>query len=205
MKHFIMGLILAVVSIGASAAPSISEDQLRRIAAIALEQQAEKPEPAKAEQKAVVKIEPKPEVSISEKSEATRKEVSEWADMLSGVVVGTAQKVGFAVNEFVRTPVGLVVTGVIVYKAIGKDAIRFFLSSMIWVMTCIVSVLFFRHRPRRIKTNVQYDNFPMLFGLWNRRVVKSYDTREVGDVGFIFLGAAAFIIGSAISAFAVFA
>ena len=34
MKHFIMGLILAVVSIGASAAPSISEDQLRRIAAI---------------------------------------------------------------------------------------------------------------------------------------------------------------------------
>mgnify|MGYP003693173661 CR=1 FL=1 len=52
-----MGLILAVVSIGASAAPSISEDQLRRIAAIALEQQAEKAEPAKAEQKAVVKIE----------------------------------------------------------------------------------------------------------------------------------------------------
>ena len=201
MKHFIMGLILAVVSIGASAAPSISEDQLRRIAAIALEQQAEKPEPAKAP----VKIASKPEASISEKSEATRKEVSEWADMLSGVVVGTAQKVGFAVNEFVRTPVGLVVTGVIVYKAIGKDAIRFFLSSMIWVMTCIVSVLFFRHRPRRIKTNVQYDNFPMLFGLWNRRVVKSYDTREVGDVGFIFLGAAAFIIGSAISAFAVFA
>ena len=96
-----MGLILAVVSIGASAAPSISEDQLRRITAIALEQQAEKPEPAKAEQKAVVKIESKPEVSISEKSEATRKEVSEWADMLSGVVVGTAQKVGFAVNESV--------------------------------------------------------------------------------------------------------
>lgn len=48
MKHFIMGLILAVVSIGASAAPTISDDQLRRIAAIALEQQAEKPEPAKA-------------------------------------------------------------------------------------------------------------------------------------------------------------
>ena len=39
MKNFIMGLILAVLSIGASVALSISEDQLRRIAAIALEQQ----------------------------------------------------------------------------------------------------------------------------------------------------------------------
>lgn len=199
-----MGLILAVVSFGAFAAPSINEDQLRRIAAIALEQQAEKPAPTKVSE--VVKIEQvKPDTTISEKSEATRKEVSEWADMLSGVVVGTAQKVGFAVNDFVRTPVGLVVTGVIVYKAIGKDMIRLFLSSMIWVMSCIVSVLFFRHRPRYIKTNVQYDNFPMLFGLWNRRVVKSFDTHEDGDVGFIFLGAAAFVIGSAISAFTVFA
>ena len=58
MKNFIMGLILAVVSIGASAAPTISDDQLRRIAAIALEQQAEKPEPAKAP----VKIASKPEL-----------------------------------------------------------------------------------------------------------------------------------------------
>lgn len=201
MKNFIMGLILAVVSIGASAAPTISDDQLRRIAAIALEQQAEKPEPAKAP----VKIASKPEASISEKSEATRKEVSEWADMLSGIVVGTAQKVGFAVNEFVRTPVGLVVTGVIVYKAIGKDMIKLFFAGAMWIVTCIVSAMFFRHRPRLVRTSVVYENTPALFGLWNRRVLKSYDIREDGDIGYIFLGAAAFVIGTLLSSMPIFA
>lgn len=200
MKNFIMGLILAVVSIGAFAAPTISDDQLRRIAAIALEQQAEKPEPANAP----VKIASKPEASISEKSEATRKEVSEWADMLSGIVVGTAQKVGFAVNEFVRTPVGLIVTAVIVYKAIGKDLIKLFFAGAIWVVACIVSAMFFRHRPRRIRTDVVYENIPMLFGLWNRRVVKSYDVRDVGDIGYIFLGSAAFVIGTLFAAMPIF-
>lgn len=201
MKNFIMGLILAVVSIGAFAAPTISDDQLRRIAAIALEQQAEKPEPANAP----VKIASKPEASISEKSEATRKEVSEWADMLSGIVVGTAQKVGFAVNEFVRTPVGLVVTGVIVYKAIGKDMIKLFFAGAMWIVTCIVSAMFFRHRPRLIRTGAVYENTPVLFGLWNRRVLKSYDTREEGDIGYIFLGAAAFVIGTLLSSMPIFA
>lgn len=201
MKNFIMGLILVVVSIGASATPTISDDQLRRIAAIALEQQAEKPEPANAP----VKIASKPEASISEKSEATRKEVSEWADMLSGIVVGTAQKVGFAVNEFVRTPVGLVVTGVIVYKAIGKDMIKLFFAGAMWIVTCIVSAMFFRHRPRLIRTGAVYENTPVLFGLWNRRVLKSYDTREDGDIGYIFLGAAAFVIGTLLSSMPIFA
>lgn len=201
MKNFIMGLILAVVSIAASAAPTISDDQLRRIAAIALEQQAEKPEPAKAS----VKIASKPEAIISEKSEATRKEVSEWADMLSGIVVGTAQKVGFAVNEFVRTPVGLVVTGVIVYKAIGKDMIKLFFAGAMWIVTCIVSAMFFRRRPRLVRTGVVYENTPVLFGLWNRRVLKTYDTRDEGDIGYIFLGAAAFVIGTLLSSMPIFA
>lgn len=192
MNKFIISLILVLFSASvfsqAVAAPAtMTEDQIRRIAEIALEQQA-------------VAANQKNHPSLPEKSEATREEVTKWADLLSGIVVTTAQKVGVAVNEFVKTPVGFVVTGLIVYKAIGDEIIQLIFGFGLWIFTCAVSVILLQNRPRNIRTNVTYTNVPVLFGLWNRKVAQSYNLKETGDVVNIFIACVVFLVGTAVSA-----
>jgi len=80
-----------------------------------------------------------------------------WADLISGTIKTICHDLSIEANEFIKTPVGMIVAGTIIYKVVGKDAlyaIKGIVFGIIgWVMT--MSILYFIARkfiiPRKLK------------------------------------------------------
>lgn len=64
----------------------------------------------------------------SEKPVEKLKVVQAWAEagaQLGAALANAAKELGVAANDFVKTPVGIMTAGIIIYKYVGKDLIRF--------------------------------------------------------------------------------
>lgn len=103
-------------------------------------------------------------------SATARKEASAWGELGGNVgkaLVGAAKEVGVAANDFASTPLGTVVTAIVVYKLIGVAMIKLIVGSGILLFGgSIVTYLMFTRFGE-----VKYEVKPYLFGLWNRKVV----------------------------------
>jgi hypothetical protein len=121
----------------------------------------------------------------------------EWSDLgtkLGTALVATAKEVGMAVTDFANTPLGKVTTAVVVYKVIGNDLI----STGLAVLFFMTGMLFLPFMYRFIVyKEIEYEYIPMLWGMWQRRRVKSLKMRKAesfsdfspaffGYVGLIF-------------------
>lgn len=128
-------------------------------------------------------------------SEKTREEVGKWGELGVGMgraAVAAAKEVGVAANEFVQTPLGKVTMGVVVYKVIGHDVIKFFVGGAILV-TFTIAALVCAFGMRGRKGEVKYETKPTLWGAFNRQYITSYEP-DSDLVGGYFVAAVVCIL-----------
>jgi hypothetical protein len=176
MKKLIVLFIAAVMSFAAAAADEVRSVDISKL--------------TNAQKADVLKYAASLEESKgSNLSEKTREEVGKWGELGVGMgraAVAAAKEVGVAANEFVQTPLGKITMGVVVYKVIGKDIIKFLVGSTVFTIFLTVAVILVFRK----KGNVTYDYKPALWGLYNKKYLVSY--KPDSDVmGYSFLGAAA--------------
>ncbi|NCN07452.1 hypothetical protein GW933_02040 [Candidatus Falkowbacteria bacterium] len=83
-------------------------------------------------------------------------QAEKWTNI--GVNIGTAisgacDQLGTQVNEFVKTPVGIMVVGIIIWKMVGEDVWSIIGGSLVWVVigTFILRSYSYYHKADRIK------------------------------------------------------
>lgn len=146
MKRYIIALLFSLASTLSYASidtTGLSEDQIKELA-------------AKAEQ-----------MKPSNPSKVVREELSEWGTLgknMGEALISASKEVGVAVNEFSRTPVGIVTTAIIVYKIIGRDILKI-LFGLLWIVVGVTM------SQRLYKGAYHYNTsavqVPVLWGLWS--------------------------------------
>lgn len=135
------------------------------------------------EKLALIRAEMQSPVSASER---LREEANKWGKLGENVgkaTVAAAKEVGVAANEFVSTPLGKIVTGIVIYKVIGTEALKIIVGAFIMFFFFSIGLWFIFRRP----VNVTYENVPVLYGMWNRRLVKSQKAAdELGEARYFF-------------------
>lgn len=107
-------------------------------------------------------------------SSAVRKETEAWASLGANIgtaMVSAAREVGVAANEFSQTGLGKVVTGIVVYKVMGRDILKVVFGSIVLLFGLGGAVWVLR---TKLFGEVKYEYRPMLWGLWQRQVVTEY-------------------------------
>jgi hypothetical protein len=137
-------------------------------------------------------------------SATVRGEAAAWADLGANIgtaMVGAARQIGIAANEFSQTGLGKIVTVLIVYKIAGNDLLGVVIGSLILITAWVTGLyLWFG----KIFCTVTYDYRPMLFGLWQRRVVVSNTCDEDAVVTKTIAAAVMLIIGTLIGLITIF-
>lgn len=106
--------------------------------------------------------------------------VKEWSELGQSVgvaLVATAKELGIAVDDFSKTGIGRVTIAVIVWKIMGKEALRVIISTIY----LIVGILFWNHYFRKLCVikSVTYEN-------GKKTKVEHFDPSESMD-GFRFI------------------
>ncbi len=104
--------------------------------------------------------------------------VKEWAGLAKefGSAIGqTAKELGVAVNDFLRTPAGILLTVYLFWSKLGGIIIGIPFVVTVWFA-------FFKIWNTFRRTPTEFESQPVLFGLFNRQVVKSYNYRAADEV-----------------------
>lgn len=130
-----------------------------------------------------------PEVQVQSVSASVRKETAAWANLGTNIgtaMVSAAKELGLAANEFSQTSLGKIVTGIVVYKVMGRDILGVFFGSVILFFGFgMVTWLLFTKRFGQVK----YEYKPMFWGLWQRKVVTEYKIENENVTGKLVFGA----------------
>jgi hypothetical protein len=195
MKQLIMLVIamLCTVSVYAGATSNITSIDVSKLS----------PEQRAALLQAATQMENQPGANNPGFSESMRKEVEKWGELGTGMgraAVNAAKEVGLAANDFVQTPLGKVTMGVVLYKVMGRDILRFAICMLLITIFMPLAVFF-----TCIKKHgeVTYDTVPVLKGLWHRKIVKNYDISE-GQIIFDYVAGfvcGVIVVASAINSF----
>jgi hypothetical protein len=124
-------------------------------------------------------------------------DVREWAGLAKefGSAIGqTAKELGVAVNDFLRTPAGILLTVYLFWSKLGGILIGIPFVMLVWTAFFMIW-----NRYRRTPTAFEYR--PVLFGLWQKQVVTDYDYTDAGDV--VSFGAFGAVATTIITAFIV--
>ena len=112
-------------------------------------------------------------------SETVRTEAEKWGELGANTgkaMVAAAKEVGVAANDFAQTPLGKVVTVIVVYKMIGQDAIGIATGLLTLFIGTLVALFVFRSN--RFGDH-DYELRPVLGGLFTRqRLVKWRESEE---------------------------
>jgi hypothetical protein len=102
-------------------------------------------------------------IDANKKAEETSKDVvnleninrfKEYGSVIASTLKEVCQTLNVEVNAFVKTPVGYLVTGLIVYKVIGKDVIRALWKGCVglFLYICVIYSFVFFHAPKKFIT-----------------------------------------------------
>ncbi len=135
-------------------------------------------------------------------SETMRKEVEKWGELGTGMgraAVNAAKEVGVATNEFVQTPLGKVTMGVVLYKVMGHEILRFAVCMLLITIFLPLGIFFITKR----HGDVEYEYVPVFRGMWNKRVVKKYEREDAQWVIETIIGVVCgiIVVASAINSF----
>jgi hypothetical protein len=112
-------------------------------------------------------------------SETVRTEAEKWGELGANTgkaVVAAAKEVGVAANDFAQTPLGKVVTVIVVYKMIGQDALGIVIGLLVLFAGTCAFVFVFRSR---YFGDHDLERVPALGGLITRtRVVRWHESGE---------------------------
>ena len=110
-------------------------------------------------------------------SATVRQEATAWAELGANIGTGmvwAAKEVGVAANEFSQTGLGKIVTGIVVYKVLGKEILGVIVGSAILLAGGLLTLMIFRSN--KFNTQVQYQYVPVLWGMFHRRRVVELKT-----------------------------
>lgn len=88
----------------------------------------------------------------------------EWAKVVTDTIKDVCHNLNVEVNEFIKTPVGMIVAGTIVYKVIGKDFIKATMNTVFGILGWIVTLMlvYFVARkiiiPRKLKKTITWND-----------------------------------------------
>ena len=124
-------------------------------------------------------------------------DVREWAGLAKefGSAVGqTAKELGIAVNDFLMTPAGILITIYLFWSKLGGIIIGVPFVVTIWFA-------FFKVWNTFRRTPVAFEHKPVLFGLFNKKYVTEYQYRSSDEIwwsgalgGLVTIGISALII-----------
>lgn len=127
-------------------------------------------------------------------SQTIRTEASAWAELggnMGRAAVAAAKEIGVATNDFVQTPLGRVTMGIVIYKVLGHDIIKIVMGSSILIFFFSMSLYFALKKKFNV---VEYENIPVLGGLYIRKIVKTSKTdQELTVTHFIAAGICALV------------
>lgn len=170
MKHFLVAAALIFAS--QAYASTIDVSTLSKEQQFAIQQQ-------------VQQLKQTPEAKV-----ATAEKVLDFSEKFGKMIASTAREVGVATNEFVETPVGMLVAALIVWNYIGQDLVQLLFGSCIFVLG-----LYFVSRVYKnwIASEIVYDlEKPTNF--FGKHPVKSIKTRTLGGDEIIGLLGMALLI-----------
>jgi hypothetical protein len=75
--------------------------------------------------------------------------LDQWRKMITGTIKDVCNDLNVTVNEFIKTPVGMMVAGVLIYRFAGKDVLENTMDIVImlplWAICMIIWLFFFRY------------------------------------------------------------
>jgi phage host-nuclease inhibitor protein Gam len=108
----------------------------------------------------------------------------EWAKVVTETIKDVCHNLNVEVNEFIKTPVGMLVAGTIIYKVIGKDLVKKAFNTLFgilgWMSTMII-VYFVAKRfiiPRKIKSTKEYFEGDKKITETSYKFIKPYDFKS---------------------------
>lgn len=133
----------------------------------------------------------------SDKPMLTPDDVKEWGSLAKefGSAIGqTAKELGIAVNDFLRTPAGILITIYLFWSKLGGIIIGVPFVLCIWFA-------FFKVWNTFRRTPTAYEYKPVLFGLFNKKYITSYEYRDADETwwsgalgGLVTIGISAIVI-----------
>lgn len=87
-------------------------------------------------------------------------EAKKWADVVSTSIKDICRNLNVEVNEFVKTPVGKLTVGLIIWKVIGSELKGIIFGIIFWTIgMLIIGSTFYRfHVPHKVKREITKDN-----------------------------------------------
>lgn len=187
MKRMIAAAVVAAMTVSSAMAQAVTTDQARYLDLSKLTTQ------QKADlMKEAATMERSKEAGVSEK---TREEIGKWGELGVGMgraAVSAAKEVGVAANEFVQTPLGKVTMGVVVYKIIGQEVLKLAVCLFITMVMLVVAILMVFRK----KGVVEYNNIPVLGGLWVKRRVTKYIPDSDIMIGHLLVAVVCVVLGT---------
>lgn len=129
--------------------------------------------------------------------EMTPDDVKEWGSLAKefGSAIGaTAKELGVAVNDFLRTPAGILITIYLFWSKLGGILIGIPFVVTVWFA-------FFKVWNTFRRTPIAFEHKPVLFGLYNKKYVTEYQYRQPDEIwwsgalgGLATIGISAIII-----------
>lgn len=111
-------------------------------------------------------------------SQVTPEKVKEWASLgkdFAGAVNDTAKQLGETANQFLFTPLGMMLAFYFLWGKIGGVVIGIPLLIALWTLYCFIC-------SRYSKEKIEYENVPVLWGAWNIRKKKVISFNYPNDV-----------------------
>ena len=134
-------------------------------------------------------------------------ETSTWSSNVQTIsqaiglaISDTAKQLNITVNDFVKSPAGIITVAIIVAKMFGSGIIRFVALNALWWSLLWVYLFFVK---RAFNYAVERAPAPILWGLWTRmkiskRTYISINNFDENSGWLLFLSSAAFLISTLI-------
>ena len=97
------------------------------------------------------------DTNIIQKVIANPGQLTSFAKELGGAVAEVCKALNVGVNDFVKTPVGILTTGIIIYKVVGRDIIHYTIGTVFFLIALTIWLLSWRrsHTCERIVTKIE--------------------------------------------------
>lgn len=93
-------------------------------------------------------------IAIAQKTDESIEAAKKWVGIGTAIGSGlasTAKELGMVANDFVKTPVGTLAAGILIWKFIGKDILQIFGGLTVWIIGfTVIRMLFNATRRQRI-------------------------------------------------------
>jgi hypothetical protein len=96
------------------------------------------------------------DTNIIQKVMSNPGQLTSFAKELGGAVAEVCKALNVGVNDFVKTPVGILTTGIILYKVVGRDIIHYTIGSLFFLITLTLWLFSWQrsHTCERIVTKI---------------------------------------------------